>query len=123
FFQWWFTRRLLMQILRLNKTRERNHKIHGFWKRTGLTREFVNKYVPRRVVRRLSDVKTEAFDALIVGSDQIWRPRYYKEIEDSFLAFARDWKIKKIAYAPSFGVQHWEFSERQTMRCAELLKS
>lgn len=52
----------------------------------------------------------ENFDAVIVGSDQVWRKeyindRYYKSY---FLDFVDDKKTKKIAYAASFGKDHWE---------------
>ncbi len=61
-------------------------------------------------------------DALLVGSDQVWRPRYNSSIENMFLDFAVDKHIKRIAYAASFGVAHWEYSKAQTLRCAQLLK-
>ena len=60
---------------------------------------------------------------LIVGSDQIWRPKYfYSRIEDAYLDFAKEWKIKRITYAASFGTEEWEYTEEQTNNCATLLK-
>lgn len=60
-------------------------------------------------------------EALICGSDQIWRPRYNRNLEDMFLKFAEQAEIIRIAYAASFGVDSWEFSEAQTLECAGLL--
>lgn len=64
----------------------------------------------------------EHYDAVIVGSDQTWRPQYSPNIENFFLDFLESKNIKRIAYASSFGVDDWEFSEEQTRRCAELAK-
>lgn len=64
----------------------------------------------------------ENYDAVIVGSDQTWRPRYSPNIYNFYLDFLEDKKILRIAYASSFGVDEWEYSEEQTKRCAELAK-
>ena len=61
-------------------------------------------------------------EGLIVGSDQVWRPCYNRNLEDMFLAFARKCKVKKIAYSASFGVNAMEFSRRQRKRCTPLLQ-
>ena len=54
-------------------------------------------------------------DAIIVGSDQVWRKwgdlwdvKYY------FLNFADGWNIKKISYAASLGLDTWSFNEQDT---------
>lgn len=62
------------------------------------------------------------YDAVIVGSDQTWRPRYSPNINDFFLGFLQGSDVKRIAYASSFGVEEWEFTENQTRRCAALAK-
>ena len=64
----------------------------------------------------------ENYDAVIVGSDQTWRPKYSPNIYNYFLDFLEDKDILRIAYASSFGVEEWEFTEKQTKRCAELAK-
>lgn len=51
------------------------------------------------------------YDSIIVGSDQVWRPRYLNKFIDAyFLSFVRK-PIKKIAYAASFGVDYWEHTD------------
>lgn len=63
------------------------------------------------------------FGAYIVGSDQVWRPRYSPQLPSFFLDFLADnAKVKKIAYAASFGVSDWEFSEAETTAFGRLLK-
>lgn len=63
------------------------------------------------------------FDALIVGSDQVWRPCYNSgPIEDMYLQFAQDSHIKRIAYAASFGTDVWEYTDDKTKECSVLAK-
>jgi len=50
------------------------------------------------------------YDAVVVGSDQVWRPKMYvnkHDISAYFLDFVPD-EIPKISYAASFGVDVWE---------------
>ena len=49
--------------------------------------------------------------AYIVGSDQVWRPKYNKFLDASFLSFTDN--SRKIAYAASFGTDICEFSKEQ----------
>lgn len=68
-------------------------------------------------------VNKTKFDCIIVGSDQVWRPRYSPCLTDYFLKPVIDnAHCKKIAYAASFGVDLWEFTPEQTCECAELVK-
>lgn len=66
-------------------------------------------------------------DVLIVGSDQVWRPKYNKPdsctpLGNSYLDFAEGRSdIVKISYAASFGVDEWEYTPEQTALCADLL--
>ena len=86
------------------------------------TSKFIGTYIHRIEISNLNSLSEKDFDAIIVGSDQIWRPSYYKPIEDAFLKFAQNWNIKKIAYAASFGADKWEYNENQTKECRTLLK-
>lgn len=55
-----------------------------------------------------------SFDAIVVGSDQVWRPTQYNKYSDYkvyFLGFAPSY-VKRISYAASFGVDHWEVSDK-----------
>lgn len=92
--------------------------------RNPIMADFVNNHIDRtRIVhsytRRI--INDERFDAVITGSDQVWRPIYNSYIEDMFLKFVPD-SIKKIAYAASFGVDTWEYNAKQTKRCAKQAK-
>ncbi len=67
------------------------------------------------------EVRNQCFDAYVVGSDQVWRPRYSPCITNFFLDFlAREKHIRRVAYAASFGVDGWEYTPEQTECCAAL---
>lgn len=91
------------------------------------TEAFKKKYLSNRTElitrdRDMYKLTTMGFDAYIVGSDQCWRPRYSPNIRNYFLDFASNQKnVKRIAYAASFGVKEWEFTEEDTTICRELL--
>ena len=92
------------------------------------TQAFVDQHITQsEYIDNDVDLKTHFdknnYDAVIVGSDQTWRPMYSPNIHNYYLDFLEhNTKIKKIAYASSFGVDTWEYSAEETRRCAELAK-
>jgi len=93
------------------------------------TNRFIKQYIsPHTDIYYSSDTLAKGidkyqFDACIVGSDQVWRPRYAGDkLPDFFLSFLKGRQTKKIAYAASFGTEEWEFSSEQTEQCSILLK-
>ena len=90
------------------------------------TKEFIDEYIHTHQIKQISDLKETDFDVIVVGSDQIWRPKYYrlhyKYIEDAFLSFTKNWNVKRIAYAPSFGTDEWEYNKVETQKCSNLLQ-
>jgi hypothetical protein len=87
------------------------------------TDKFIDKHIKRVLTKDFANIAEKDFNAIIVGSDQIWRPKYFfSTIENAYLDFAKEWSIKRIAYAASFGTDEWEYSDEQTANCAELLK-
>ena len=70
-----------------------------------------------------SKVKALNVSSIIVGSDQVWRPKYTPFIYNHYLDFIDSHSgVKKIAYAASFGVDTWEYTGVQSERCKELAK-
>ena len=64
----------------------------------------------------------KGFEGYVVGSDQVWRPSYSPYINHFFLDFCKDKDVKRLSYAASFGVENWEFSEKETIQCSALAK-
>ena len=82
--------------------------------------KFINNYLP--LSAEWHGEKITDAEAIVVGSDQVWRPGYTKFPGAYFLDFASGQNIKRIAYAASFGVDYWEFSDEQTTEYGKLLK-
>lgn len=78
---------------------------------------FRDKYIFRtKKYHTIDDLKevSSKYDIVIVGSDQVWRPRMYSELSELqiyFLSFASN-ETKKISYAASFGVDQWEYDKK-----------
>lgn len=91
-------------------------------------RRFIADHISPRTrrfnsTRHLSrDIDKCAFDAIVVGSDQVWRPEYAPNVDDYFLGFLSDAKsTRRLSYAASFGTSEWRFTPEQTKRCSALL--
>lgn len=75
---------------------------------------------PLRSEEALATAAT-GLEALIVGSDQVWRPEMIKGVETNyFLDFAPP-ACRRIAYAASFGTDRWQAPQEMTDRIRPLL--
>lgn len=86
----------------------------------------INQYI-HRDQRYLESIKEGDYDCFVVGSDQIWRPKYICDtlkstVENAFLGFAQKWNVRKIAYAASFGTDEWEYTPEQTKNVYNLIQ-
>lgn len=96
--------------------------------KTQNTQVFVDDYIHSFYVSNyMNGIKETDFETFVVGSDQIWRPKYIKRtlkstIENAFLGFAKDWNVKRISYAASFGTDEWEYTRTQTATVKDLIK-
>ena len=92
------------------------------------TNRFVSEHITTSVpisttdqLRKYAD--EEGFDAYIVGSDQVWRKAYSPWMPNYFLDFLpENSHAKRIAYAASFGISKWEFTEAETQLYSRLAK-
>ena len=80
------------------------------------TKAFIQKYIRRRIIDRYGNISPNDYDAIVVGSDQVWRRRYMpgNDVRIAYLDFTKGWDIKRIAYAASFGVDIWEYDPKDT---------
>lgn len=98
--------------------------------RTKFHREFIEKEIFKisKTLYTTENLKhfvnEENFDAIIVGSDQVWRKTYINDIyyKSYFLDFVDSSKTKKIAYAASFGKDYWE-GENDSKDISKLLQN
>lgn len=70
--------------------------------------------------------KSSEFDCFIVGSDQVWRCLYVRDLRTVPFFFLRFFpeslRRKSIAYAASFGSDQWEGTPEETSICKKLLQ-
>lgn len=92
------------------------------------TNRFIKTHIHLREIKSLDEVGANDYDALVVGSDQIWRKNYFvwmwaANMADAFLRFTQGWQIKRLSYAASFGISEWnEYSPSDTTECSKYAK-
>lgn len=67
----------------------------------------------------LSGIESENFDAIVVGSDQVWLP---SNLPTFLLDFTEGWNIKRVSYAASFGHSEWRIDKDKTRLCSAYAK-
>ena len=72
-------------------------------------------------ISKISTTQSYNFDALIVGSDQVWRGGG-RPVAKFFFSDFRNLNIPKVAYAASFGTDYWNYSSQETKECRKLIK-
>lgn len=88
---------------------------------------FISKHINTTIYSRSSKqlaklVEKYKLSTVIVGSDQVWRYAYVKNIKRYYLSFiSSNSIIKKVAYSASFGIDTWEYSLEDTERCRKLI--
>ena len=85
------------------------------------TRAFVEAYIqPRSAHVPITTAMgmTGQFDALIVGSDQVWRREYMPDLSAYFLISAQG-HARRISYAASLGVDDWRFTPPESTLFAD----
>jgi len=89
---------------------------------------FINKSInkTKRInhIKNYTDIAEYGFEAIIVGSDQVWRPEFSPNMPNYFLDFLKEIKgVKRISYAASFGVDYWKFNETETKTYSKLVQN
>ncbi len=114
----WYFRGILRMLVkgmpyrRLHKTRLAAYD--------AIVREYIKK---TPVVYRYRESLLRDVDALVVGSDQVWRFLYNENrLPGMFLRFACGFRGRRIAYAASFGTDVWDAPERMKGICAKLVR-
>lgn len=85
------------------------------------TNLFIQRHIRLAPCATPTAVRPSDFEAIVVGSDQVWRRDFWPDMATPFLDFAAQWDIRRIAYAASFGLDRWLCDEQTTRRCADLL--
>lgn len=96
----------------------------GGVRRVSQARKLHNRFIRRFIPARTPAFRSEAqlaravtrrrLDAVIVGSDQVWRMDYLQDdgYREFFLSFVTSPTVRRIAYAASFGTGEWLHEDR-----------
>lgn len=88
-----------------------------------IDREFIFSK-PLYTGRRLYNVcKKEHLNTIVYGSDQIWRRDNAIRYGFDYFGASTPLYVRKIAYAPSFGLDTWEYTDSETRQIKNLLES
>lgn len=106
-----FFERTPFQNLKKLRSTHLNSKKH----RT-LIDSIIAKKTPRAFTRsEMARIAIEyKFDSIVVGSDQVWRMQYIDKVYYGtyFLDFLNAESTRKVAYAASFGLDHWPMLDK-----------
>lgn len=106
---------------------------------------FFRKYMKIRYIPSFGCITPGDYTAFVVGSDQVWRPKYNRNLMNSYLDFTwkdrgeciaskseecransseytkpQGWDVKRVSYAVSFGSAEWEYDAKETAVAARL---
>ena len=80
------------------------------------TTDTISRYTKRTL-------KKYRIEAIIVGSDQVWRYAYNSHyLEDMYLDFVKGYPCRRIAYGASFGIEDWDYPEDRASKAKALIK-
>lgn len=120
-----FMRRYLLHDKRVRVFQE-NYEAKAYPVISQHTQKFIDEYLHTIVVTDTNRLKENDFDAIIVGSDQIWRCAFHDtkhKLYDAYLEFAETWPhLRRISYAASLGTDVWEYPADKASRCKSLIK-
>lgn len=77
---------------------------------------------PNKIIKFISAKQSKQCDAIVVGSDQVWRYIYNKSRIGKYFLDGYGKDVIRLTYAASFGIDTWDYPETDTVRCSELIK-
>ena len=89
---------------------------------------FLNNHLCRSEIFRLSSklsnyINSNKFEAVVFGSDQIWRIENVRQADlDFFGGCVQNSSVKLIAYSASFGTDNWKGTKEDTLLVSKLLQ-
>lgn len=123
FFLWEWTRSLL-RWLHFPRYYTPKPKFNSMEKIDVFIKNELNRTAPIHTQHEMLKVcKKYNLEAVVVGSDQVWRQSFSKKYGFNYFLDFVPKGVKKISYAASFGLSSWDYSSKQTERIKDLLLS
>lgn len=89
-------------------------------------RKFAKRHIQQTPYLPVIDIdllKKHDISTLIIGSDQVWRPKYNEQYLSLMYADCLpDSPVNIFSYAASFGTETWEYSEGETLMAQNAVK-
>ena len=63
----------------------------------------------------------DEYRSYLVGSDQVWRPKYNNDIELMYFNFLEFSQKPRFSYSASFGTSEWEYTPQLEHKCKSLI--
>lgn len=121
-------KRIVQKYIMRKKMRlwpEQHYQHQRYLQRSSETSKFIFRNIHIRKTNVLNRIRKNEFDAFVVGSDQVWRPKYFicwGDIRDAYLSFTKGWNVRRLSYAAGYGTDEWEYTTQQTVECSKLAK-
>lgn len=85
-----------------------------------------SNFIPSKEIHTSRDLEkvfeNENCEAIVVGSDQVWRKWNFTSLDFFFLSWLKV-DVPKLGYAISYGKDKWELSEEETQKYSNLAKT
>ncbi|WP_321424544.1 polysaccharide pyruvyl transferase family protein [uncultured Bacteroides sp.] len=120
FFLWEWTRALL-RILHCPRYYTPDKIDITFKIRSFINSNFLRTYPVRSQKRMRSICKDYDLQAVIVGSDQVWRQDFAMNFGYNYYLDFVSSNVTKVSYAASFGLSEWTYTTSQTLKIKDLL--
>lgn len=107
----------LLSLLRIKQKNDPYYKINSF----------ISENIHLYKVNDWYKINSHDFQAIVVGSDQIFRSREihkqicWEDITIPYLSFTSKWNIIRLSYAASFGIDYWDYTNEETRKCQQLI--
>ena len=107
-----------------NIRKSEQHAYQQYLVKAKHTQGFVDSYIKNLYVTDYrTDINKARFDAIAVGSDQIWSHIHAGQIGGVSNSFLPDLplNVKRFSYAASFGKDSWEYTAAETIKAKECI--
>ena len=108
-------------VLSIFPDEEKSFRIRGKAMMSFLDEKITPKSIPLYSSKEFVGYVSGRYEAIIVGSDQVWRPEYGPGIRDYFFYGIPDDQLIRISYAASFGTDNPQFKAEELIDCIKSL--
>lgn len=110
------------KVVSIIPNEEKTFRYQGASMMPFLDNNIMPKSKPLYSSKEFNEYVSGRYDAVIVGSDQVWRPEYGPGISDYFFCGIPDENLIRISYAASFGTDEPQFKADDLRVCRKSMR-